>query len=137
MKQKEKIDLLNKHRNVNPLPLDLKYLCKVAAWTLRGSVVDKAYLTDILGEVCTLLDDWNDANKKNYITFEEFVEYFSDEKTFNLRGRDVMKTSDYHFSLNLFRTCAFMLYISHEFLDSHIDLVKEIFEKEESTGGNA
>lgn len=137
MKHKEKFDLFNKHRNSNPLPLDLMYLCKVAAFTLRSSVVDRGYLTDILAEVCSLLDDWKDVNKKNYITFEEFVEYFSDEKTFNLKGRDVANTSDYYFSLNLFRTCAFMLYISHEFLESHIDLAKDIFEKEESTGGNA
>ena len=136
MMNKDKIDLLNKHRNVKPLPLDLMYLCKVAAWALHSDVIDKARLADVLAEVCTLLEDWKDANKKDYITFEEFVEYFSDEKTFNLRGRDARNTSDYHFSLNLFRTCAFMLYISHEFLDSHTDLMKEVFEKE-NTGGNA
>lgn len=129
MKQKEKIYVFDYQRKINPLPLDFKYLSQLSKKVQNHGMFGKEYVSDILEKICNLLKEWKNINKRNSITFEEFVEYFNDEKTFASKEIKTPKSADYYSSLYLFRTCAFMLYIQHKFLDSLKHAVEQ--EKEE------
>lgn len=139
MKLRDVFEKIMGNRSKEPLKIEEYYLVELSIGVVHSGIFkDEKMIASVAASVCANLMTYKNKSGADTIDFETFIREFHTKTPHCFLDND-LKTADFYWSINLYRTVAMMMWILHEVGGSEniAKTIKKFENEEENTGGNA